>query len=470
MSEELQVIGGVGGVEVEYADLAAAANLLQAAALELGATAVAAQRVLTDPGLLVSAVLDPGGFARVEAALLAAALGPHGLLPAAGRLEERSLRLREAVLRYEAADRLDGALRHVRQWAEGIAAGLALQALPLLAVSPPGIAVGLWVHSGSADAFLAEHPGIAEDAAGAAPGFLDTAMTLGFGSVVLDAVISARTGRRPLIGSLEQACGLIGAFYPAGSPVVAGRGTDATAPPPPRDLTDLLAALGHRDARSDGPAYGEIDVRRITTTAPDGRLLTCWVVDLPGTKDWQLDPRDRIGLNDLATNLTTIAGEPSARIDGVTRAMELAGVQPGEPVMLVGHSQGGLVAMRAAEEYAADGRFTVTHVVTAGSPIARMTVPPSVSVLSLENRYDVVPRLDGEPAPPQPNRVTVVFAAQSHDVVTNHDIASTYLPAAGRVDADVADPSIAAWRDSAAVFLSGDEVTTSVWDIRNAVR
>ena len=64
----------------------------------------------------------------------------------------------------------------------------------------------------------------------------------------------------------------------------------------------------------------------------------------------------------------------------------------------------------------------------------------------------------------------MVFDAQSHDVATNHDIATTYLPAAGRVDADVTDPSLAAWRDSAAVFLSGDEVTTSVWDIRNAVR
>jgi pimeloyl-ACP methyl ester carboxylesterase len=469
MSTELQVSGGAGGLEVEYADLASAAHLLQDAALALAETAAAAQRVLADPGLLASVVLDPVGFARVEAAVVAATLGPHGLLPVAGRLEEHSLGLRQAVLRYAAVDRLDHTVRQVRQWAEGVAAGFVLPALPLLALSPLGVSFGFWARGGEADAFLADHPGVAEEAAGALPGFLDVAMSvgLGTGSLALGVGVTMRTGRPALVDSLEEACGLLGALYPPGSAVVVGRGADASAPPPPRGVADLLTALSHRDDAAVGAAEGEIDVRRLTALSPDGLPRTSWVVDLPGTKDWQPDPRHRAGLNDLATNLTTMAGDPTARVDGVTRAMELAGVRPGEPVMLVGHSQGGLVAIRAAEQYAASGRFTVTHVVTAGSPIARMTIPASVSVLSLENRYDVVPRLDGEPAPPQPNRVTVVFDAQSHDVVANHDISTTYLPAAAHLDQDVADPSLAAWRQGASAFLSGDEVSTSVWDIRN---
>jgi pimeloyl-ACP methyl ester carboxylesterase len=140
--------------------------------------------------------------------------------------------------------------------------------------------------------------------------------------------------------------------------------------------------------------------------------------------------------------------------------------------MLVGHSQGGLVAMRAAEAYAADGRFTVTHVVTAGSPTARMPVPPSVSVLSLENRYDLVPRLDGTPPPADPNRVTVVFDAQHHDVGLNHAMSTTYVPAARAVDTDLSDPSLAAWREGAGAFFAPPTVAvhaqTTVWDVRNS--
>jgi len=166
-----------------------------------------------------------------------------------------------------------------------------------------------------------------------------------------------------------------------------------------------------------------------------------------------------------------MSGAHSARVDGVTSALALAGVGRNDPVMLVGHSQGGLVAMRAAEQYADDGSFNVTHVVTAGSPIARMAVPSTVSVLALENRYDVVAQLDGRPSPDQPNRVTVLLDEQNHDVGANHALSSTYLPGARAIDDDVSSPSLTAWREGAAAFLVPSEepadVQTTVWDIRN---
>jgi hypothetical protein len=385
VSDAIAVIGGAGGLDVKYDDLGAAATALQTAALDLAGAAWDARNLLADPGLAASAVLDPSGFARVEAAVLAALLGPHGLELVASRLEENSLLLRAAVLRYAAADHLH------------------------------------------------------EQGAGT-PVF-------------------------------EEAAGVLARAYPAGSPVVVGRGSDSAAPPPPRSVTGLLAALEHRDRLSQGDAQGEIDVRRLTRTGPNGSALTSWIIDLPGTMEWQLDPCRRDYLNDLATNLATMAGVPSARVDGVTRALTLAGVGSDEPVMLVGHSQGGLVAMRAAEEYARTGAFTVTHVVTAGAPIARMPVPRSVSVLALENRHDVVPRLDGEPPPPEANRVTVLFDVQHDDLGLNHSLMDAYLPGGLAVDGDLRDPSLAAWRRSATAFLStaGDrtEVSTTVWDIRN---
>jgi hypothetical protein len=473
MSDGFDVVGGAGGLEVRYDDLGAAAEILRSVALDVAETAFAVRGVLTDTGLLASAVLDPGGCARVEVAVLAAVLGPHGLLLTAGRLEARSLSLESAVVRYIAADRLGAGLREVRHWAEGTALVLALPLVPLLAASPVGAGAGAWMHDGNASAFLAEHPGIAEDLSGAAPAFLDGVLLLlpGAGALAAEVVASHGNGGPALVTSLEEAAGLIGMAYPAGTPQVISRGADVAAPPAPRSVTDLLAALDHRDRRSSGEAQGEIDVRRLTRTGPDGTQLTSWVVDLPGTKEWQLDPRRRDHLNDLATNLTTMAGDHSARVDGVTRALERAGVGRDEPVMLVGHSQGGLVAMRAAQEYARTGAFAVTHVVTAGSPIARMEAPASVSVLALENRYDLVPQLDGRPSPPDANRVTVVFDAQSHDVGLNHAITTTYLPAGLLVDGQMGNPSLAAWRDGAAAFLPPSSepvaVRTTVWDIRN---
>jgi hypothetical protein len=299
------------------------------------------------------------------------------------------------------------------------------------------------------------------------------AMVVGPVMVLTDGAFKAGTGRHLLSTSLEDACGLLGVLYPAGSAKVVGRGTDTAgeAASPPGGVGDLIAALAHRDALAQGETQGEIDVRRLRWTRPDGNVVTSWIVDVPGTKSWQFDPRRRDHLNDLATNLSTLAGGPSARVDGVTRAMEMAGVRRGEPVMLVGHSQGGLVAMRAAEQSAKDGRFTVTHVVTAGSPVARMDVPHGVQVLSLENRYDLVPRLDGQPPPPAANRVTVMFDAQSHDVGRNHAMESTYLPAAREID-DQQQTSLSSWRATATDFFAPADVPVqvraTVWDIRNA--
>lgn len=455
MSRCEEIVGGVGGLEVEYSDLGAAATVLQSAALDIVGAAIDARRISSNVGLLASSFLDPGGFARVEAAVLAAVLGPHGLLAAAARLEERSLCLRAAVLRYVASDRLGVAALEVRHWAEGTAFAAAMPILlPLAVLTPAGPVAAHWLNGGGAAPFLADHPGVAEEVAGAAPAFFGLPLSL--------------TGRLPTI---EQESSLLALLYPAGSPHVVGRGTDTGAPPAPSGVGDLLLGLQYRDQQAQGDAQGEIDVRRLRRVGPDGTVVTSWVVDLPGTKDWQADPRHREHLNDLATNLATIAGDHSARIDGLTRALELAGVGKDEPVMLVGHSQGGLVALRAAQQYAGSGQFDVTHVVTAGSPIARMSVPASVTVLALENRNDIVPQLDGRPSPDEANRITILLDTQTHDVGANHAISTTYLLAAQALDGDSDDPSLIAWRESAAPFLTEPgqytAVRTTVWDIRN---
>lgn len=66
-----------------------------------------------------------------------------------------------------------------------------------------------------------------------------------------------------------------------------------------------------------------------------------------------------------------------------------------EPILLSGHSLGGMLAAGLAADPAFRHGRNVTGVVTAGSPIGRMPVPASVGVVALEHRGDFVPRLDG---------------------------------------------------------------------------
>ena len=73
--------------------------------------------------------------------------------------------------------------------------------------------------------------------------------------------------------------------------------------------------------------------------------------------------------------------------------MRDAGIGSDEPVLLVGHSQGGIEAAWIASH---SSEFSVTQVVTAGSPIAVLgDYPAGTQVLSLEHHGDVVPLLDG---------------------------------------------------------------------------
>lgn len=123
--------------------------------------------------------------------------------------------------------------------------------------------------------------------------------------------------------------------------------------------------------------------------------------------------------------------------------------------MVVGQSQGGMVAMRAAHNFMADGSFNVTHVVTAGSPVAEMEVPDSVQVLSLEKTHDIVPHLDAAENPDASNRITVTFDDQHGSVGENHRIKSSYLPAAENLDGSKG-PSVRAYAESADAFFGGD--------------
>jgi pimeloyl-ACP methyl ester carboxylesterase len=150
-------------------------------------------------------------------------------------------------------------------------------------------------------------------------------------------------------------------------------------------------------------------------------------------------------------------------------AMEQAGIPAGDPVMLVGHSLGGIAAMALASNSSFESRYNVRSVVTAGSPVARFEPAGIASVLSLENSTDIVWAADGAPNPDRANWITVTHdlrasedpldRAAAASFVGSHEPA-TYVRTAGEFDATAA-PSALAWRDANAMFLA-DETSVSV--------
>lgn len=187
------------------------------------------------------------------------------------------------------------------------------------------------------------------------------------------------------------------------APVVtpeARRGPD-TAPPVPRSTADVL-----REVQSlypdDDTAGTVVGVQRLDH--PDGHRS--WVVTIPGTQSG--DVLDGPNPADMAANLELAAGLRSDAGAVVVHAMLRAGVQPGEPVLLAGHSQGGMVAMDIAADPLLRSAVTVTAVVTAGSPVAVSRLPDGVQALHLEHVQDYVPALDGRPNPDDSQRTTVV--------------------------------------------------------------
>ncbi len=289
---------------------------------------------------------------------------------------------------------------------------------------------------------LTEHPGIVDNLIGMSPGLL-----------------TALPGD-PNPASVPEAARLLGLAYPDGVPEVTEMPADANDPTmvnPPHGFGDLIAGLNQLNGEVKASGPDRIDVRIITHA--DGS--TAYVVDIPGTKVWDPPFPHEDNLNDLGTNIHAMGGEVTSREHAIAEALRRAGASSTDPVMLVGHSQGGIVAAQAAHDSANGGfDFNVTHVVTAASPIGRTDVPDHVQVLALENAHDIVPHLDAADNPDRANWTTVTVDDQHGTLGNNHGIKLSYLPIATALDGS-SDASVTSFRDSAYQFIGDSNSTMS---------
>lgn len=178
----------------------------------------------------------------------------------------------------------------------------------------------------------------------------------------------------------------------------------------PRSLTQILRYSDYLDPY-EGAAL-EIQSWKNQEGKPAYRVL------LRGTESWDAGS---VQSQDMASNLAAVAQIPSTQLVGVKAAMEAAGIQPGDPVQIFGHSQAGIIASQIAQEAGRDGHFNVVSVVTVASPTGGYRFAPDTQAVHVENLHDAVPALDGVYNPATPSRLTLYLDAE---VSSPHDRSS----------------------------------------------
>lgn len=173
---------------------------------------------------------------------------------------------------------------------------------------------------------------------------------------------------------------------------------------PPQSLGDLAADI---DDLYWAEAYGQ--VLKITQVGVGDERR--WLVSLPGTD--HPEPESQPNAADLETNMREELNIPSSMRIGVIQAIHAAmgadGIPPNErideKVLVCGHSQGGMIAVSLAAADPQEIGFTVSGVITLGSPTRRHKINEGVAMLAVEHDQDVIPSMDGAPRRHRDHRV-----------------------------------------------------------------
>lgn len=141
--------------------------------------------------------------------------------------------------------------------------------------------------------------------------------------------------------------------------------------PTAQSTADLVMNIQEaRNQAGGGPEKENVRIQQVLTASGD----TAYVVYIPPTAGgfqnlsaWdgsQGNTRDWRAVFDLAQ------GEETSAVKNVKKAMDVAGVPKGAPVMLVGHSQGGEIAGYLAGDESFNGKdgYNVAEVLSVGGP------------------------------------------------------------------------------------------------------
>jgi hypothetical protein len=174
-------------------------------------------------------------------------------------------------------------------------------------------------------------------------------------------------------------------------------------------LTGLMAQLERTRADVSGP--GAVQVTRVSPDAEDAPERV-WLVALPGTQGGDYRDEDGWSTNafDMGGNAEAMALDSQHVAKGIHEALAAAGAQPGDAVVPMGYSQGGIHAARLAADPRLTGVYDMQGLVTVGSPTGEIALDQDIEALHLEHDQDVVTGLDGRGNPQGVNRTTVTFS------------------------------------------------------------
>lgn len=255
-----------------------------------------------------------------------------------------------------------------------------------------------------------------------------------------------------------------------GTPQVSGYGGG------PESLTDVLS--GVQGAYDSGglivtATVGTDGVTRFITTVPGTQA------DIASMDGWTGKENGR----DWAANLWGVGTGTSSATEAAQQATvgAIAAYQQSHPdavigdtpeVLLVGHSQGGIIAANMASDADFTAQVTVSGIANMAGPIDTADVPSDIPVVSMQNGNseqfgDLVPRTDLGGWPGTPDHITTVqFDAKgpAWDVGANHEV-QAYLSSVSSPEGQAALEAWVAANPDVANFYSGDPSQAVTYDV-----
>ncbi len=170
----------------------------------------------------------------------------------------------------------------------------------------------------------------------------------------------------------------------------------------PRSLNQLVERIPMGDAQVRIEKYSGLENSDLAGPGAQQGPENTYIVYISGTREWGIDSKDAF---DLTSNLALAGDKYAGSLQGVDKAMFQAGITAEDSVILVGYSQGGMVASALV----AMQKYRVSHLVTFGSPAMPVTASNTPKIISVTHREDLVPKVLG----PSPQDGRVIVSADS---------------------------------------------------------
>lgn len=157
---------------------------------------------------------------------------------------------------------------------------------------------------------------------------------------------------------------------------------------------------GQRPVRSFSGSLAVMDELAIASGASPGEIRIDKVTSEAGTRSWQVfipggQGFDPAHAHSLLHTLSAVDGGATPSTAMILTALREVGAKKGEPIVMVGHSHGGITASALANNARVRAEFDIPMVLTAGSPLDRHELRPDTEIVALEHVEDFVPGLDG---------------------------------------------------------------------------